>query len=177
MSAVVTRRETGETLLIDGVVQVRTSRPWIVTEFPVADTLTDHSQRRPETYSLDCIISETPPEAAEETGPEHVEAVVSWLKASAGQLLDVEIVDRLPIRGVLLTDASDRYGILKEIRLTLGLREVRFADTQSFQTTAASALVEPGLSGEADDGEQAPEEVDNRGLAASLVDLLSGLGD
>jgi hypothetical protein len=178
MSAVVTRRDTGETLALDGVTSVRTDASWLLTEYPVGDAISDHSQRRPLRYALDVLLTETPPDG-EEADPQRVQDAIDWLSASAGQLLDVEVAtDREPIRSVMLEGLPRQYATLRSVALTLALREVQIVRTQSTTLPGIPATPRPsaasGRAQEADDGEQAPTEASAsdgstaRGIADAL---------
>lgn len=177
MSAVVTRRDTGETLTLDGVTSVRTDASWLLTEYPVGDAISDHSQRRPLRYALDVLLTETPPDG-EEADPQRVQDAIDWLSASAGQLLDVEVAtDREPIRSVMLEGLPRQYATLRSVALTLALREVQIVQTQSTTLPGIPRTPRPsaasGRAQEADDGEQAPVVASERDatLSRDLVDL------
>jgi len=162
MSAVVTRRDTGEVLALDGVTSVRTDAGWQLTEYPVGDAISDHSQRRPVRYALDVILTETPPDG-EEPDPQRVQDAIDWLTESAGQLLDVEVAtDREPIRSVMLEGLPRQYATMRSVTLTLSLREVQIVRTQSVTLPGIPRRPKPsaaaGRAQQTDDGEQAPTE-------------------
>jgi len=171
VSAVVTRRDTGETLALDGVTSVRTDASWLLTEYPVGDAISDHSQRRPLRYALDVLLTETPPDG-EEADPQRVQDAIDWLSASAGQLLDVEVAtDREPIRSVMLEGLPRQYATLRSVALTLALREVQIVQTQSTTLPGIPRTPRPsaasGRAQQADDGEQAPKAASADDTAAS----------
>ena len=170
MSAVVTRRASAETYALDGVTSVRTDAAWVLTEYPVGDAISDHSQRRPQRYTLDVILTETPPDGTE-ADPQRVQDAIDWLTASAGQLLDVEVAgDREPIRSVMIEGLPRRYGIERNLTIAFALREVQIVSTQSTTLPGVPTTARPnaksGRAQESDDGEQAPDT----SVAVDLID-------
>ena len=154
-----TRRDTGETLVLDGVTACRTDVAYLLTEYPVGDAISDHSQRRPTRYVLDVVLTDTPP-GGTEPDAQRVQDALDWLTASAGQILDVDVeTEREPIRSVMIEGLPRSYARLRSVALTLSLREVQIVRTQSVTLPAIPARPRPsaasGRAQQRDDGEQA----------------------
>ena len=179
MSAVVTRTQSGEAYSLDGVTSVRADASYLLTEFPVGDAIADHSQRRPVRYTLDVVLTETPPDGSG-TDPQRVQDALDWLTASAGQLLDVDVAtDREPIRSVMIEGLPRQYATERGLRVSMALREVQIVSTQSTTLpgipTTPKASAASGRAQEADDGEQAPTEERNSSTLADAADLVGSL--
>lgn len=159
-----TRDRIDDAIELDGATQVRTDEGWILTEYPVADAVSDHSQRRPMRYVLDVVLSETPPDGTA-ADPDRVQNAIEWLRSHAGILLDVEVgTQREPIRSVMIEGTPRVYTTTRAVTMNLALREVVIVRAQSVELPAIPPRPRPsaasGRAKETNDGEQAPTGVD-----------------
>lgn len=159
------RDRIDDAIELDGATQVRTDESWLVTEYPVADAVSDHSQRRPIRYVLDVVLTETPPDGTERD-PDRVQTAIEWLRSHAGILLDVEVgTQREPIRSVMIEGTPRVYTTTRAVTMNLALREVVIVRAQSIDLPAIpprpKRSAASGRAKETNDGEQAPVAAEN----------------
>ena len=192
------RDDDGSILRFDAVISVSRSPSVKVSEHPLETgaSVVDHTQREPDRLSVLAVISESPLAPATVGGVRRIQEALDWLDASVGRTL--RLVSRVRSSGdLLLTGWPYEVTTRRSIRVSLALREVRFAEVETVivsvddvtrstsdgtsgdealdETTSTELpdLTEAAEQATTDTSDEAAQETEN---TSTLADLLGALG-
>lgn len=140
------------------IVRVDFQESVIVTEHPVeiGTDVSDHAQRRPTRFIVDCIVGETAVQTSPAFAtPAGVPLALQWLEAALGQPLRLSIDNEGVFSNLFIEAAVHARTVIRERRFTLRLKQVRFADALS-QVITVDRTLNVGAPTPVNVGQQAP---------------------
>ncbi len=173
-------REEGDPLVLDGAVSVREQHPGEVTDHALPDRsyATSGVSKRPSRFSIDAVVSPTPGHAITTTGDARILEVRAWLERAQlnAEILDVQRPGRALAVGYLVESYNLEQGNSNAERLTLELKSMRLASTES--VTIERRVRERLPTEEAAPGQAVEVEGGRRGfksITAGGLDAATGL--
>lgn len=188
MSFTITR-PSGEVLRLDRTDAESYSPSSTITEHPIEDgsTVSDHIQSRPLPITVEGIITESPYDRGDvgvligRTGVDRINAALEFLRAASTEILTVESTRLGSFSSYGLASYQHRIGVLRELRLSLNLRQVRLAEveTVSIPPLAPAPTQSTGAPDGQDAGQQASADTEGEDDAtdkSAAVSLLEAVG-
>ena len=179
--ALLIREDTGDQLVLDGVLRVERRHDGTLTRhaLPDATYTTDGLTILPGAISIEALVSQSPAIEGLLTGPERIAEVMEWLRDARREVAIVAL--QQPGRAQDTDLVIERYTDQSDSRdapaLSITLGEVRIAETSTLELAERTRPASPPVPSEdALDGE--PEADGGRrggkSLAAAALDALFG---